>query len=403
MGFQEPTPIQKDAIPVALAGHDVVGLAQTGTGKTAAFGVPLMSHMALNTQAAALVLVPTRELAHQVVEVLKKIGARNQEIRIVTLIGGMAMQPQTRQLQKGFRVLVATPGRLVDHMERQQGLLSKVKVVVLDEADRMLDMGFAPQLKRVFQGLTRERQTMLFSATMPDEIKKMAMQFLREPVWLQAGPVSTPIEKIEQRVLRVNGEDKNETLLDEINARVGSVLVFIRTQHRTDRVAKYLNSYGLTVDRIHGRRTQGQRNRALQGFRNEEFRVLCATDIASRGIDIDHVAHVINYDLPQVPEDYVHRIGRTARAGRTGESISFVSSDQMENWRAIEKLLHKKGGAPKFESQPAKTKSARPNTEKPNTEKPKNDRAFESKRNAERPRQPFLPKASTYKLRFRQQ
>jgi len=214
---------------------------------------------------------------------------------------------------------------------------------VLDEADRMLDMGFAPQLRRVFPLLPAQRQTLLFSATLPPEIQKMAEKILRKPQKIQVGEASIPADKIIQQARKLNGEQKNDLLMDELNQREGSVLVFVRTQHRTDRVSRYLDGFGIKVTRIHGGRSQGQRTKALSDFKDGRVRVLVATDIAARGIDISHVAHVINYDLPQVPEDYIHRIGRTARAGRAGEAMSFISSDDMEQWKNIEKLLFKKG------------------------------------------------------------
>jgi superfamily II DNA/RNA helicase len=343
MNFSTPTPIQAQAIPVALTGQDVIGCAQTGTGKTAAFGIPLISTLLKNKDQTALVLAPTRELAIQIAEVLETLTAFCKHIRVVQLIGGMSMQHQVRNVQKGYRIIVATPGRLLDHAERDRKMLSKVSMFVLDEADRMLDMGFAPQLRRIFPLLPQKRQTMLFTATLPQEIQEIANRILINPKKVQVGEVSVPAEKISQQAKQLNGEQKNDLLLDELNARQGSVLVFVRTQRRADRVCKTLEEYGVQVTRIHGGRSQGQRNRALSDFRDGVVRVLVATDIAARGIDISHVAHVINYDLPQVPEDYVHRIGRTARAGRTGEAMSFISSDDVEQWRNIEKLLAQKG------------------------------------------------------------
>ncbi|MBS1959958.1 MAG: DEAD/DEAH box helicase [Bdellovibrionales bacterium] len=359
MGFKEPTPIQAQAIPAVMEGHDLIGLAQTGTGKTAAFGIPMINHLIANRDASAIILVPTRELANQVCEVLKDLTRKNPEIRIVTIIGGMAMQGQLRQIQKGFRILVATPGRLVDHLQQRSGLLNRVNMVVMDEADRMLDMGFAPQLKQIYPHLPSKRQTLLFSATLPKEIEALAQKLLKDPVKVQVGQISVPVSKINQRAVRINGDMKNDRLLDEVNARQGSILVFVRTKRRTDKVAKFLKSYGLTVAVIHGNKSQGQRNLAIKGFKEETARILCATDIAARGIDISHVAHVINYDLPQVPEDYVHRIGRTARNGRDGESLSFISSDEVEQWRDIEKLLKQKGALPTVENAIAGSKTLR--------------------------------------------
>ena len=346
MNFKHPTPIQEKAIPVALEGRDVIGLAQTGTGKTAAFAIPLISHLIKKPESLALILVPTRELSNQVTEVLKALTLKNPELKIVNLIGGSSIQYQTRQIKKGFRIVVATPGRLIDHLESTPGLLKKTSIVVMDEADRMLDMGFAPQLRRIYPHLPQNRQMMLFSATFPKEIELLAKNLQKNPVKIEAGAISVPVAKIDQSAVFLNGDLKNDRLLDEINAREGSILVFVRTKRRTDKVTKFLKSYGLTVVALHGNKSQGQRNLAIKEFKEETSRILCATDIVARGIDISHVAHVINYDLPQVPEDYVHRIGRTGRNGRAGESISFISSDEHDQWRAIEKLLRAKNAMP---------------------------------------------------------
>jgi len=349
MDFQTMTPIQEQAIPVALDRRDLIGLSQTGTGKTAAFSIPIVARLIAEPETSALILVPTRELANQIAEVMKDLTRHNPELRILSLIGGMSMQPQLRQIQKGYRIVVATPGRLLDHLQRRKSILSHASIVVLDEADRMLDMGFAPQLRQIFPALPAQRQTLLFSATFPKEIEMMAQKLMKKPVKIQAGAISVPVTNINQRAVRMSGSQKNERLLDEINTRAGSMLIFVRTQRRVDRVAKFLKSYGLDVTSLHGGKSQGQRNRAIQGFRDESFRILCATDIVARGLDISHVAHVVNYDLPQVPEDYVHRIGRTARNGRDGESISFIGSEEIELWRGIEKLLKQKNAIPKVE------------------------------------------------------
>ena len=345
MNFNTPTPIQAEAIPVALAHRDLIACAQTGTGKTAAFSIPILSSLMKNTTDTALILVPTRELATQVTDVLRALTKYAIEMRVVSIIGGMSMQPQTRALGKGFRIIVATPGRLCDHLAKQPHLLSTLTILTLDEADRMLDMGFAPQLKRIFGYLPKKRQTLLFSATIPQNIEELAQNLLHNPVQVKIGKSTEAATEIQQQSRFVRGEDKNATLLDELNVRKGTVLIFARTQRRTDRVANYLEEYGINVTSIHGGRSQGQRNRAINGFRDGTFRVMVATDIAARGIDIDHVAHVINYDLPEVPEDYIHRIGRTARAGRGGESMSFIASDEKQNWVAIQKLLNMKTGS----------------------------------------------------------
>ena len=356
MSFTTPTPIQAQSIPVALSGRDILACAQTGSGKTAAFAIPILSKLLEKPDQMMLILVPTRELSTQVTDVFRQLCFHSPSIRVVSLIGGVSMQPQLRALSKGHHVIVATPGRLVDHLERKSITLQKLSMLVLDEADRMLDMGFAPQLKQIFKYLPKERQTLLFSATLPAHIQELANSLLKSPAQIRIGAVSSAVPTIQQSTKHVIQTEKNNAILDEINARQGSILIFGRTQRRVDRLAKYLASYGVETGRIHGGRTQGQRNRALDDFRSEKTRVLVATDIAARGIDIDHVAHVINYDLPQVAEDYVHRIGRTARAGRKGEALSLISAEEKPLWKEIEKLLKSKPGNP---SQ-AKAAPARP-------------------------------------------
>ncbi len=360
MNFTAPTPIQEKAIPVALSGKDVLACAQTGSGKTAAFAIPILSSLARNATGTALILVPTRELSTQVTEVFRSLALHMPFIRIVSLIGGVSMQPQLRALSKGYQVIVATPGRLVDHLERKSVNLTGLKILTLDEADRMLDMGFAPQLRQIFKYLPKQKQTLLFSATLPSHIQDLAKTLLVSPEQIRVGAISSAAPTIAQSSKHIEQIGKNNAILDEINGREGSILIFGRTQRRVDRLAKYLGSYGVDVGRIHGGRTQGQRNRALLDFKTEKTRVLVATDIAARGIDIDHVAHVINYDLPQVPEDYIHRIGRTARAGRNGEALSLISPEEKPLWKEIEKLLKSKGGSSPSTPQAAKARITAP-------------------------------------------
>ncbi len=338
MNFVEATPIQAQAIPPALEGKDLIGCAQTGTGKTGAFGIPLVLKLIQDPDATALILLPTRELAAQVCAVLQQLTQFLPSLTTIALTGGTSLIPQINQLFRSrYRIFVATPGRLIDHLRRGSVSLAKTRILVLDEADRMLDMGFAPQLETIMMRVPVERQSLLFSATLPDQIQKMASQFLRNPVRIQVGSASAA-PKIEQQVLEISPRDKNDALLDEINARQGTVLVFTRTKRRTEQVARFLSSYGVSVAQIHGDRTQGQRNKALLGFREERYRVLVATDVAARGLDVDHIAHVINYDLPMSPEDYVHRVGRTGRNGREGKAVSFVTNEDYEMWNAIQDL-----------------------------------------------------------------
>jgi ATP-dependent RNA helicase DeaD len=341
MQFSTPTPIQAQGIPVALKGQDLIGCAQTGTGKTAAFSIPMITHLLNNPNKTALVLVPTRELAFQIRDVLNKMISGIGSLRIALLIGGTSMQTQMQILLKKPRIVVATPGRLMDHLARKTVALASIGVLVLDEADRMLDMGFAPQLDKIMQYVPKERQTLLFSATLPFNIEKMASKWLNNPARVTiAAPTQSPVT-ITHSVVQTTGAQKNNTLLDELNNRQGSILIFARTKFRTDRVTQYLEGYGHKVTRIHGDRTQGQRNSAIKGFRAGDFRILVATDIAARGLDISHIAHVINYDLPQVAEDYIHRIGRTGRAGAAGQAICLLTPEDRQQWRSISRLLEK--------------------------------------------------------------
>lgn len=339
MKYQQPTPIQAQAIPVALTNRDLIGCAQTGTGKTAAFCIPLITNLLKSPRKNALILVPTRELATQIDEVLENLTRHLPEMKTALLIGGLAMSPQVKALWKKPRIIVATPGRLVDHLRRGNVSLSTAEMLVLDEADRMLDMGFAPQLNEVLRFLPKNRQTLFFSATLPNDILKLAAKYLKDPIRVTVGAVSQPVRKIVQSTVQTTNGNKNNALVDELNARKGSVLIFARTKKRTDRVARYLTECGYKTSRIHGDRSQKQRNDAIDGFRAGHFRILVATDIAARGIDISHIAHVINYDLPMVPEDYVHRIGRTARAGAEGQALSLLTPEDKAQWREIAKLL----------------------------------------------------------------
>lgn len=338
MSFSSPTPIQAKAIPLALSKHDLIGCAQTGSGKTGAFSIPIVARLLEQAQQTALVLAPTRELAMQIGEVLNKLVLGSPQLRVALLIGGASMFRQKRSLMQRPRIIVATPGRLVDHLQQGTVNLSQTGLLVLDEADRMLDMGFAPQLKAILPHLPSERQTLLFSATLPPNIMELAARYLRNPqrVTIEKTPEEAP--RIQHTVVETSQDEKNEVLLDQLNARAGRILIFARTKHRTDRLAKFLQKYGHSVARIHGDRTQSQREAALAGFRSGQYRILVATDIAARGIDVPHIAHVINYDLPQSPEDYVHRIGRTARAGASGEAICLLVPDDRIQWRRIARL-----------------------------------------------------------------
>jgi superfamily II DNA/RNA helicase len=335
MSFETPTPIQAQAIPAGLTGKDIMGMAQTGTGKTAAFGIPIAVSLLNNPKQNAVVLAPTRELAVQIHEFFKQLTAQSPQLISSLLIGGTSLKAQFRELGRRPRVLIATPGRLMDHLNRNPKLLIDSTLLAIDEADRMLDMGFAPQLNKIRHYLPKKRQTFMFSATFPANIKKLANEYLSQPVEISVGQASRPVQKIEQAVIETTQQAKNDKLMDELNVRKGSVLIFARTRSRTNRLTRHLLDYGYKVAKIHGDCTQSQRQTAIEGFRNGKYRVLVATDIASRGLDIDDIGHVINYDLPQAPEDYVHRIGRTARNGKGGQSLSLLTPEDREAWHTI--------------------------------------------------------------------
>ncbi len=339
-GYALPTPIQIQAIPVALSGRDLIGLAQTGTGKTAAFVLPIIQRLAEGPRRArALVLTPTRELAAQVDESVKKYG-KYADLTAVAVYGGVALDPQARALRRGVDVVVATPGRLLDHLERRNVAFADLEVLVLDEADRMLDMGFAPQINRVVGQIPAYRQTMLFSATMPPEVEALARKYLRRPIVVQVGRRSEAAHTVTHAVYPVPRERK-AALLVELLSRVelDSVLVFTRTRYGADRVVRALERAGIAATALHSDKTQPQRTKALAEFKDGATRVLVATDIAQRGLDVTGISHVINYDVPQQPEDYVHRIGRTGRAAQTGDAYTFMSPDEIAMVRTIERMI----------------------------------------------------------------
>ncbi|MDD5438067.1 MAG: DEAD/DEAH box helicase [Patescibacteria group bacterium] len=334
--FKTPTPIQQKSIPIAVEGKDIIGVAQTGTGKTLAFGIPLIQRLA-QVKGRGLVILPTRELALQADEVFQQVG-RSIGLRTAVLIGGASMNIQIKDLKKNPHVLIVTPGRLIDHLEQKTLRLDDVKVLVLDEADRMLDMGFAPQIKKILAALPRDRQTMLFSATMPSEIVKIASTYMKLPVQVEIARPGTAAEKVTQELFVVNKEDKVRLLDKILDEHRGSVLVFTRTKHGASKVARSVRAMGHTADEIHSNRSLPQRRKALDGFKSGLYRVLVATDIAARGIDVKGIELVINYDLPDQAEDYVHRIGRTGRAGESGHAISIATPDQRKEVMAIERL-----------------------------------------------------------------
>lgn len=348
-GYTVPTPIQSLAIRPALAGKDIIGCAQTGTGKTAAFVLPLLQRLAGSDAShgraghpRALVLTPTRELAQQVQTAVAKYG-RFLTLRSVSIYGGASMDHQLKMLRRGADIVVATPGRLLDHMQRGTIDLSKIQVLVLDEADRMLDMGFIHDVRKIIHKIPTERQTMLFSATISSDINALAASVLRDPEAVEVGERRTPVAAIGQHFYTAPQHAKMDLLLHALGAeKMDSVLVFSRTKHGADKICKRLERTGITSVAIHSNRTQGQRERALDGFKRGKFRVLVATDIAARGIDVTGISHVINFDVPRYAEDYIHRIGRTGRAGATGDAVTFVGRDEQPYLRRIEQFVGKR-------------------------------------------------------------
>ncbi len=341
LGFEEPTAIQAAALPPALAGSDILASAMTGSGKTAAFVLPILQRLTSSPGRAgtrALVLTPTRELAAQVHEHLTSLG-RHTRTKAVTVFGGVKPAAQVRALRAGVDVVVATPGRLLDHMSQPWFRIDRLEVLVLDEADRMLDMGFLPDVRRILARLPERRQTMLFSATLPGPIVALSRDLLKAPVRLDVERRAAPPTAVRQAVMAVPEQLKKGLLLAMLRADVQTALVFTRTKHRANRLAKFLDREGIPCDRIHGNRSQPQRESALAAFKSGRIRVLVATDIASRGIDIEALPHVINFDVPGQPEDYVHRVGRTARAGASGNALTFVSPTEEGGLRAIERAV----------------------------------------------------------------
>ncbi len=337
MNFTSPTPIQHQAIPPALSGKDVVGIAQTGTGKTLAFGIPMLQSI-LEKGGRGLVILPTRELAHQVDETLRKFGPA-LGIESAVFIGGASMYQQKQMLKRNPKILVATPGRLMDHLQQGTVTLREVNILVLDEADRMFDMGFAPAIQRIIKQIPSERQTMLFSATMPHAIMQLAGAHMKMPLRIEVAPQGTTADRVEQELIMVRKEEKIRLLESILGTVKGTVLVFSRTKHGAKKIARSVKSMGHTVSELHANKSLNQRKEALEGFKRGRYRVLIATDIAARGIDVKEIELVINYDLPDNPEDYVHRIGRTGRAGLAGRAVSFATPDQQGEIRSIERLV----------------------------------------------------------------
>lgn len=355
INFTNPTPIQSAAIPVALKGRDILGSAQTGTGKTGAFGLPLLAHLIKNPKSTAIVMSPTRELAAQILKELQKFLGPGQNIKPALLIGGDSMFKQLQQLRAKPRLIVGTPGRINDHLEQKTLDLRQTDFLVLDETDRMLDMGFEVQIERILSYMPSKRQTLLFSATLPGYIVKMSDKYLKSPERVAVGSTTAPVTKIEQELVQVKASDKPAVLQEQLAKRTGSVIIFVKTKHGADRLAKRLTDSGHTSEAIHGDLSQSRRNRVIMSFRNKEFRILVATDVAARGLDIPHIEHVINYDLPQVAEDYIHRIGRTGRAGAKGSAAVFIMPEDRQKWNDIHFLINpNEKNTLQFDDTPAK-------------------------------------------------
>jgi ATP-dependent RNA helicase RhlE len=345
LGFTKPTPIQSQAIPPVLQGRDVLGRAATGSGKTAAFLLPILTRIMDKPRGTTrvLVLAPTRELAAQIAQEMEAL-ARHTRLKVAAIFGGVALGPQSQALRSGVDVIVATPGRLLDHFEQGHAPLKGLEVLILDEADRMLDIGFLPDIRRVMRHIPAQRQTLMFSATLPREIVTLSREILKDPVTVEIGTVSTvPAAGITQAAYPVPAELKSALLVELLRrGDIRSVIAFTRTKHRANRVAEYLMKHGINAARIHGNRSQSQRTEALAGLKEGRYPVLVATDIAARGIDVEALSHVVNFDVPASPEDYVHRVGRTARAEQTGEAFIFVSPDEESDVRRIEHVIGKR-------------------------------------------------------------
>lgn len=341
-GYEEPTPIQLKAIPLLMEGRDLIGSAQTGTGKTAAFALPIISRLERHGATRVLVLVPTRELAAQVESAFREYG-RFTNLRTAVLFGGVGYGKQNQRLQRGADIIVATPGRLLDHLQRGTFKLDAIQILVLDEADRMLDMGFMPDVRRIIEKCPRDRQTMLFSATVPPEIERLCKWALRSPEAVAIGQRRSPAETVTHALYPV-ANDQKQALLDELLKRTDfdQVLIFCRTKIGADRVARRLQQQGHAVAVLHSSRTQRERDQALKGFREGRYEVMVATDIAARGIDVEQISHVINFDVPQHPEDYVHRIGRTGRAQAVGDAFTIMTGEDVQDVAAIEQFIGQK-------------------------------------------------------------
>lgn len=337
--FNKPTEIQSKTIPLGIEGSDILASAETGSGKTASYLIPLINKISKEGKVSGLILTPTRELAQQVSEVCNSLLGYKSNINLALIVGGASMRNQLVQLKKRPKIIIGTPGRINDLLEKKSLILKYFNYFVLDEADRMLDMGFQDQVEKIIQYLPIKRQSLLFSATLPKEIIKLSSKYLKNPIRVNVKENKVIKTQIKQKVLNTKTEMKYDQLVDEISLRKGSILIFVRTKYSTEKLKKRLKKDTVKSLALHGDLRQNKRSRILKDFRDDKFRILIATDIASRGLDVPHIEHVINYDLPQVPEDFIHRIGRTARAGSVGEAVSFVTPNDKRMWKSIEKLM----------------------------------------------------------------
>ena len=355
--FENPTPIQEKVIPVALQGNDVMGTAQTGSGKTLSYILPIVEKLRINVNDKFLILTPTRELAEQVFSVAKIFLGHGKPFKAINLIGGKGIFSQINQLKKNPQIIIGTPGRINDLLERKSLGLSKCSVVVLDEMDRMLDMGFGYQVDKIMKQVNKNRQMIMLSATIPAQIRKVSSKYLNNPVNISIKNNDVIETNIKQKVINTIPNEKINELINQIDQRKGSILIFAKTKIGVDKLVKKLKASSIKASALHGGMRQNKRSKIMQNFRDERFRILVATDIASRGLDVPHIEHIINYDMPQAPEDFIHRIGRTARAGSVGEAVSFLTQKDTRIWRSIERLLNKeeskkKNGNPKNEITP---------------------------------------------------
>ncbi|MAV14297.1 MAG: DEAD/DEAH box helicase [Dehalococcoidia bacterium] len=347
LGFKNPTPIQSKAIPVGLSGQDILANAQTGSGKTIAFALPLIEKIKNNTNSSGLILTPTRELAKQIFSVVNIILSYHEKIRSILLIGGEGIYTQSNSLKKSPQIIIGTPGRINDHLDRGSLNINNCDLVVLDETDKMLEMGFEFQVRDILKAIKNKKQMLMFSATLPNQIIKLSSKYSNNPQRISIQQNEVLNFNIKQDVIKVSPKDKFKELSNQIKKRDGSILVFVKTKYGTEKLSKRLKKDGIKSTALHGGLRQNKRSRIMDNFRDEKFRIMIATDIASRGIDVPHIEHVINYDLPQAPEDFVHRIGRTARAGSVGEALSFITPNDSKIWKSIEMTLQRlsnKGG-----------------------------------------------------------